>query len=156
LKKIPATARRFDGSRAPSPVRGEFAEPLGGRVLRERRDAYPRLARTASGTARQADDLWRTSPEEPSEITMNITQAPRGINVVVETDHAVYIGRLGKLDGEQVNLHHTAVYRLSDVGNPEPQIREVAKFGVPVEHIDLAIEKHGIRRVRRLGVVPKA
>jgi hypothetical protein len=87
---------------------------------------------------------------------MNITEAPRGINVVVETEHEVYIGRLGKLDGDQVNLHHTAVYRLADVFNAEEHIRHAARFGVPVEHVDLKIEKHGIRRVRKLGDVPKA
>ena len=87
---------------------------------------------------------------------MNITQAPRGIHVVVETDQAVYIGRLGKLDGEKVNLHNTAVYRLADVHNAEEHIRHAARFGVAVQHVELKIDKHGIRRVRKLGDVPKA
>ena len=85
---------------------------------------------------------------------MNITQAPHGINVVVETDQAVYIGRLGKLEGDRVKMHHAAVFAAGE--NAEALIRHTAKFGVPVEHADLLFETRGIQRVRKLGDVPKA
>jgi hypothetical protein len=100
------------------------------------------------------DDLWRTS-RGTNEI-MNITQAPHGINVVVETEAAVYIGRLGKLLGNQVNMHHAAVFPLADGENAEELIRLTARYGVPVEHENLAFANRGIKRIRKLGDVPKA
>lgn len=87
---------------------------------------------------------------------MNIAQAPNGINLVVETDATIYIGRLGKLEGDQVNMHHAAVFPLMDGQNPEELIRRTARYGVPVEHIDLVFSNQGIRRIRKLGDVPKA
>ena len=87
---------------------------------------------------------------------MNITQAPQGINVVVETPSAVYIGRLGKLQGDQVQMHHAAVFPVVAGENVEALIRHTAKFGVPVAHADLQFEASGIQRVRKLGEVPKA
>jgi hypothetical protein len=87
---------------------------------------------------------------------MNITQAPQGINVVVETDSAVYIGRLGKLQGDQVQMHHAAVFPVVAGEDPEALIRYTARFGVPVEHADVLFETRGIQRVRKLGEVPKA
>lgn len=87
---------------------------------------------------------------------MNITQAPVGINMVVETELAVYIGRLGKTNGDQVSMHHAAVFPLAAGDNPEDLIRRTARFGVPVEHLELAFETHGVRRIRKLGDVPKA
>ena len=87
---------------------------------------------------------------------MNITQAPHGINVVVETDGAVYIGRLGKVDGEQARLHHAAMFAVSPGQSAEGIIRQTARYGVPVEHTDLLFETRGIKRVRKLGDIPKA
>lgn len=87
---------------------------------------------------------------------MDITQAPHGINVVVETDDTVYIGRLGKLEGDQVRLHHAAVLRSEAQADTEHQIRLAAKYGIVVEHRDLSFETTGIRRIRRLGDIPKA
>jgi hypothetical protein len=87
---------------------------------------------------------------------MNITQAPHGINVVVETDTAVYIGRLGKFEGEQARMHHAAVFPVANNESPEEIIRQTAKFGVPVEHAELLFETTGIKRVRKLGDVPKS
>jgi hypothetical protein len=87
---------------------------------------------------------------------MNIQQAPRGVNVVVETDQAVYIGRLEKADTEQVEIHHAAVFQVAPNESPEAVIRHTAKFGVPVEHAEMLFETRGIKRVRKLGDVPKA
>ena len=86
---------------------------------------------------------------------MNITQAPSGINLVVETDASIYIGRLGRQDAEKVQMHHAAVFPMAGE-NPEALIRRAAKYGVPVEHQELIFEVQGIRRVRKLGEVPKA
>ena len=86
---------------------------------------------------------------------MNITQAPHGINVVVETDEAVYIGRMGRIEGEQARMHHAAVFEVAPGENPEALIRETAKFGVPVEHTEMLFETRGIKRIRKLGDVPK-
>jgi hypothetical protein len=104
--------------------------------------------------ARRARTIWDELREE-TEI-MNITQAPQGINVVVETASAVYIGRLGKLEGERVQMHHAAVFPVVAGENVEDIIRHTARFGVPVAHADLLFETQGIQRVRKLGEVPKA
>ena len=87
---------------------------------------------------------------------MNIAQAPHGINVVVETEGSVYIGRLGKLQGDQVRMHHAAVFPVTVGQDSEALIRRTAKYGVPVEHVDLVFANHGIQRIRKLGDVPKA
>ena len=87
---------------------------------------------------------------------MDIKQAPHGINVVVETEGAVYIGRLGKLEGDRANMHHAAVFEVPPGESPEERIRHTAKYGVPVEHEALLFETRGIKRIRRLGDVPKA
>ncbi len=87
---------------------------------------------------------------------MNISQAPQGINVVVELERTVFIGRLGSVDGEKVLIHDAAVHEVGQGEDPENFIRMTAKYGVPVEHRDLVFEAHGIRRVRKLGDVPKA
>lgn len=87
---------------------------------------------------------------------MNITQAPNGINVVVETADTVYIGRLGKLDGERVKMHHAAVFQMNDQRDSEQRIRHTARYGVAVEHEALLLDTRFIQRVRKLGDVPKA
>lgn len=86
---------------------------------------------------------------------MNITQAPSGINLVVETDSTVYIGRLGKVEGDNVKMHHAAVFPVTAGESTEALIRQTARFGVPVEHADILFETRGIQRVRKLGEVPK-
>jgi hypothetical protein len=86
---------------------------------------------------------------------MNITQAPHGVNVVVETDEAVYIGRLGRIEGEQARMHYATVIPVSPGESPEGLIRETAKFGVAVEHTEMLFETRGIKRIRKLGDVPK-
>ncbi|NOT31825.1 MAG: hypothetical protein HOP15_15375 [Planctomycetes bacterium] len=87
---------------------------------------------------------------------MNISQAPHGINLVVETEGTVYIGRLGKPDGDRTRLHHAVIFEVPDGQSPEELIRYTAKYGVPVEHEHLLFETTGIKRIRKLGDVPKA
>ena len=85
---------------------------------------------------------------------MNITQVPNGINVVVELDDTVYIGRLGKLQGDQVQMHHAAIFE-AEGEDAEQLIRHTARYGVPVEHQDLLLETRAIKRIRKLGDIPK-
>lgn len=87
---------------------------------------------------------------------MDIAQAPHGINLVVETDNAVYIGRMGKPEGDKVRMHHAATFNVNPDQSPEALIRETAKYGVPVAHLDLVFAPIGIRRIRKLGDIPKA
>ncbi len=87
---------------------------------------------------------------------MNITQAPHGINLVVETEGTVYIGRLGKPEGDRATLHHAVAFEVPVGESPEALIRQAAKYGVPVEHEHLLFETTGIKRIRKLGDVPKA
>ena len=87
---------------------------------------------------------------------MNITQAPRGINVVVETSEAVYIGRVGNIEGKRMEMHHAAVFPLAAGQSLENVIRKTARFGVPVAHESIIFEAEGAVRIRRLGDVPKA
>jgi hypothetical protein len=105
--------------------------------------------------ARTARTILGALPEETIEM-MNIAQAPHGINVVVETEGAVYIGRLGKLRGDQVKMHHVAVFPVGHGEDAEELIRQTAKYGVPVQHVELAFQNQGIQRIRKLGDVPKA
>ena len=86
----------------------------------------------------------------------NISQAPNGINVVVETEGAVYIGRLGKQDGNSATMHHAAVFEVPAGQSPEELIRHTARYGVPVSHVEMLFETTGIKRIRKLGDVPKA
>ncbi len=87
---------------------------------------------------------------------MDIAQAPHGINVVVETERSIYIGRFGNANGTKVLIHDAAVHQVQNGEDPEAFIRMTAKYGVPVAHRDLVFDAQGIRRVRRLGDVPKA
>ena len=89
------------------------------------------------------------------KVMNSINEAPQGINVVVEMDSTVYIGRLGKSDGKRVNMHHAAVFR-AEGDSAEQIIRKTARFGVPVKHTEVAFEAKDVRRVRALGEVPKA
>jgi len=87
---------------------------------------------------------------------MNIAEAPTGINVVVETDQAVFIGRLGRMQGTKVQLHDATVLKVHPSKNSEDFIRETARFGVAVQHKALVFDAQAVRRIRKLGDVPKA
>src|SRR5262245_30766275 len=107
-----------------------------------------------SGSAAGADDPRRTSRGETP--MMNISQAPSGIHVVVETDASVYIGRFGNMQGSKVRLFDAAVLKLAAGQDAEDYIRKTARYGVAVAHRDLSFDATGIRRVRKLGEIPKA
>jgi hypothetical protein len=105
--------------------------------------------------ARATRPIGAARTKQPLEDDMNISQAPQGIHLVVETDEAVYIGRMGKTEGDRARMHHAVVIEVGSGENPEPKIRHTAKYGVEVQHADLLFETTGIKRIRKLGDVPK-
>jgi hypothetical protein len=89
-------------------------------------------------------------------MSQNIQEAAHGINLVVETEAGrVYIGRFDSTNGFQVLMHDCDVYDPAAGEDPEPYIRETAKYGVDVKHKDMTFDAHGIKRWRPLGDVPK-
>lgn len=89
-------------------------------------------------------------------MSQNIHEAPHGMNLVVETKTGrVYIGRFDSTNGFQVFMHDCDVYDPPEGTDPEPYIRETAKYGVDVKQRDLAFDAHSVTRWRALGDVPK-
>ena len=87
---------------------------------------------------------------------MKIHEAPHGINVVVEThDRRVVIGRFDSTNGFTALLHDCDDKAFGPDEDPEPYIRETAKYGVDVKHRDLQLDVMQIARVRLLGDIPK-
>ena len=101
----------------------------------------------------QRDDPNR---RDPTEDIVNIAQAPHGINLVVETERTVYIGRFDQTNGFEVRLHDAAKHEVAPGDLRDDYIRQTAKYGIPVQHKDLVFDAQGIQRVRRLGDIPKA
>ena len=88
---------------------------------------------------------------------MKIHEAPHGVNVVVETRSGrVVIGRFDSSNGFTALLHDCDVMDFSPGEDPEPYIRETARYGVDVKQRDLELEVMDVTRVRLLGSVPKA
>jgi hypothetical protein len=88
---------------------------------------------------------------------MKIHEAPHGINVVVETrGRRVVIGRFDSTNGFTALLHDCDVVDFAPDQDPEPYIRETAKYGVDVKQRDFQLDVHTIERVRLLGEIPKA
>ena len=86
---------------------------------------------------------------------MNIQEAPHGINLVIETKDAVYIGRFDESNGFQVLMHDCDVHSLQEGENAEEHIRNTAKYGVAVNHKNVTFDAAGITQVRLLGDIPK-
>jgi len=90
-------------------------------------------------------------------LCMKIHEAPHGINVVVETQsRRVVIGRFDSTNGFTALLHDCDVKDFAQGEDPEPYIRETAKYGVDVKERDFQLDVHQIARVRVLGDIPKA
>lgn len=89
-------------------------------------------------------------------MSKNIQEAAHGINLVVETQGGrVYIGRFDSTNGFQVLMHDCDVYEPPQGTDPEPYIRETAKYGVDVKHKNMTFDAHTVTRWRALGDVPK-
>jgi len=81
----------------------------------------------------------------------NLAEAPHGINLVVETDAKIYIGRFDSTNGFQVFMHDAVMRELGQGDEREDFVKQTAKYGVPVEHKDLTFDAAGVSRIRRLG-----
>lgn len=86
---------------------------------------------------------------------MQIHEAQHGINLVVETDDQVYIGRFDQTNGFQALFHDCAIHAVQPEEDPEEFVRTSAKYGFAVDERDVMIDVAGIRRVRVLGDIPK-
>ncbi|MCZ6596647.1 MAG: hypothetical protein O7B99_03310 [Planctomycetota bacterium] len=86
---------------------------------------------------------------------MNIREAPHGINLVVETKDVIYVGRFDESNGFQVLMHDCDVHPLQEGEDTEEYIRNIAKYGVAVNHRDITFDAVGITRVRLLGDIAK-
>lgn len=86
---------------------------------------------------------------------MSINEVPQGINVVIETDQLVYIGRFRHAGPGLVRLQDCAVHENLPGGKSEPYVRKTAKYGVEVSENEIQIQAGSVRRVRALKDVPK-
>jgi len=89
-------------------------------------------------------------------MSANISEAPHGMNLVVETKSGtIYIGRFDESNGFEVLMHDCDVFNAGDEGDPEHWIRETATYGVDVKHRDLTFSALEITRWRALGDIEK-
>lgn len=86
---------------------------------------------------------------------MNLHQAPHGINLVVETDDTIYIGRFDSTNGFEVLMHDCAVHAIQPGEDTEAFVKQTAKYGVPVDERDVTFPAGKVTRWRALGDVPK-
>ena len=86
-------------------------------------------------------------------VRVDIHEAPHGINIVVDTEDTIYIGRFDNTDGFEAILHDCAQHRIAPGQDPEDFVKETAKYGIPVQHKDLKLPTSIIKRVRILGDV---
>jgi hypothetical protein len=86
---------------------------------------------------------------------MDIHQAPHGINLVVETDDTIYVGRFDSTNGFQVLMHDCAVHPVRKGEDVEAFVKQTAKYGIPVDQRDVVFDAARVKRVRLLGSIPK-
>jgi len=86
---------------------------------------------------------------------MKIQEVPQGINVVVETDQLVYIGRFRHSDPGLVRLQDCAVHANAPSANTESYVRRTAKYGVDISEQDIVLQEGSVLRVRALKDIPK-
>lgn len=86
---------------------------------------------------------------------MKIHEVPHGLNVVLETGDALFIGRFDSLVGLKALLHDCDVHHLAPGEDAEHYVRETATYGVNVTQRDAEVEIMGVRRVRLLRDVEK-
>lgn len=89
-------------------------------------------------------------------MTRSIQEAPHGSNLAVETKSGrVILGRFDSANGFEVLMHDCDVYDPPAGTDPEPYIRETAKYGVDVKQRDFAFDASSVTRWRLLGDIPK-
>ena len=86
---------------------------------------------------------------------MHISEAPHGINLVVETVDTVYIGRFDNSNGFQVLMHDCSIHAIENADAAEEFVRNTAKYGVAVDERDVVFDAAAVKRVRVLGDIPK-
>ncbi len=86
---------------------------------------------------------------------MEIHEAPHGINIVVDTEETIYIGRFDKTAGLEVVMHDCAEHRIEAGEDTDAYVKQTAKYGIAVDHRDLTFPIAGVTRVRILGDIPK-
>ena len=88
---------------------------------------------------------------------MYIHEIPQGINVVIETDDLVYIGRFRETQATPgvVRLQDCAIHQTKGEETPENFVRHTAKYGVDVAKKDVLLKAGSVLRVRALKDVPK-
>lgn len=91
---------------------------------------------------------------------MKISEAPHGINLVVETrgpkGPRLYIGRFDSTNGFQVVMHDCDVHDLAPGEDSEAYVRQTATYGIAVNQRDVGFEAASVQRVRVLGDIEKA
>ena len=86
---------------------------------------------------------------------MQIHEAQHGINLVVETNDTVFIGRFDQTNGFQALLHDCAIHAIGEGEDGEEFVRTAAKYGFAVDQRDVMVDVATIQRVRVLGDIPK-
>ena len=86
---------------------------------------------------------------------MQLSEAPHGINLVIETADKVYIGRFDNSNGFQVLMHDCAIHTVSSDEEAVEFVRNTAKYGVAVDQRDVVFDASAVRRVRALGDIPQ-
>jgi hypothetical protein len=86
---------------------------------------------------------------------VEIHEAPHGINIVVDTEEAIYIGRFDKTNGFEAVMHDCAEHHIEAGEDTEAFVKQTAKYGIAVDHKDLTFPTAGVTRVRILGDIPK-
>ena len=82
---------------------------------------------------------------------MQLTEAHHGINLVIETNDTVYIGRFDNSNGFQILMHDCSVHSIESADSAEEHVRNTAKFGVAVDQRDVVFDAASVQRVRVLG-----
>ena len=88
-------------------------------------------------------------------MSANLQDAPHGINLVVETDGTIYIGRFDETNGFEVLMHDCDVHPVQAGEDSEEYIKNTAKYGVAVNEKTVTFDALTITRVRLLGDIPK-
>lgn len=84
---------------------------------------------------------------------MHFSEEMHGINLVVETDEVVYIGRFDNSNGFQVLMHDCAIHPIAPGEDTEAFVKQTARYGVAVDRRDVVVDALKVRRVRRLGEI---
>lgn len=86
---------------------------------------------------------------------MELTEAHHGINLVVETNDKIYIGRFDNSNGFQILMHDCAIHTIQKREDADEFVKTTAKYGVAVDERDVLFDAVGVKSVQVLGDVSK-